>query len=90
MDAQFSGDRRLIWLSVAAQLLVHDWYPKQCCSDRDCHQVPCAEISVSGDYYLWHRIMFFRRSAQMSPDGLCHVCVSETKNGVCIFLGGTS
>jgi hypothetical protein len=36
-------------LIVAALMLAHSWYPRECCHDKDCHPVPCAEIHFEPD-----------------------------------------
>ena len=30
---------------LAGLILIHSWYPNECCADKDCHPVPCDEIS---------------------------------------------
>jgi hypothetical protein len=57
----------------------HSWYPRECCHDKDCHPIPCAELKVTanGDV-MWKGVLYF--SGQMlrdSLDGQCHVCVEE-------------
>jgi hypothetical protein len=76
---------KLVCLLAAALMLVsdaataHSWYPKECCHDKDCHPVPCAELKVTanGDV-MWKGVLYF--SAPMmrdSLDGQCHVCLRK-------------
>ena len=41
-------------LAVAVVILVHNWYPKECCSgdehSGDCHPIPCEEIIKLDSY----------------------------------------
>src|SRR5262245_29076407 len=81
------------WL-LAGVILIHSWYPKQCCGDWHCHPVPCSEIHRSADgNYLWHRgrnddVMFYREDMQVSQDSQCHVCVIDDVSpaGICLYL----
>jgi hypothetical protein len=92
---------KLVCLLAAALMLVsgaataHSWYPKECCHDKDCHPVQCAELKVTanGDV-MWKGVLYF--SAPMmrdSLDGQCHVCVEEGLNAsvipylpICVFV----
>lgn len=74
-----------------AAAIAHEWYPKHCCSDQDCHPVDCAEITTSPDYYIWHGLHFPKNASYPSKDGGCHVCVSGMGFGPrCLFFGGVS
>jgi hypothetical protein len=55
--------------SVAAGLMLvngtataHSWYPHECCSENDCHPVPCAELVLTpeGDV-KWKGVLYFSR-----------------------------
>jgi len=67
----------------------HEWYPKNCCSDQDCHPVACEEITSSPDYYKWHGMLFPKNASFPSKDGGCHVCASGGTPR-CLFFGGMS
>ena len=73
-------------------LLVHSWYSEECCHDRDCHPVPCSEISrdSNGDF-IWKpgtrfadpseqrlptEVLFPKKRLKVSQDEACHVCIS--------------
>lgn len=76
-----------------ALLFVHSWYPQACCGGQDCRPVPCAEIRPIPSGWIWHGVEFSRLVMKPSPDGACHVCVSNNSMGangnpfgLCIFL----
>src|SRR5262249_4201649 len=55
--------------SLAAGLMLvnstataHSWYPHECCSENDCHPVPCAELVLTpeGDV-KWKGVLYFSR-----------------------------
>jgi hypothetical protein len=69
-------------LTIAALMLAHSWYPQECCHDKDCHPIPCAELTVTsnGDA-MWKGVLYFSPSMlRDSLDGQCHVCVEEGLN----------
>jgi hypothetical protein len=71
-------------LLLAATLLAHDWYPKECCSDHDCRPVSCTEVVE----HEWQGHRF--NSSRPSPDGKCHVCIYQpsgypSPRYLCIF-----
>lgn len=68
----------------------HEWYPKHCCSDQDCHPVDCAEITTLPDYYIWHGLRFPKNASYPSKDGGCHICASIGGSPRCLFYGGMS
>ena len=66
-------------------ILIHDWYPANCCSNHDCKPVPCDEITQSTDgLYHWFNYTF--ASVQPSLDNLCHTCINSIGKGTCLFL----
>src|SRR6516162_3972823 len=76
---------KLICLLAAGLMLIngaataHSWYPRECCSDNDCHPVPRAELVLTpkGDV-KWKGVLYFsRRMVRLSLDEQCHVCVEE-------------
>ena len=76
---------KLVCLLAAGLMLVHgtatahSWYPHECCSDNDCHPVPCTELVLTpeGDV-KWKGVLYFsRRMVRLSLDEQCHVCVEE-------------
>ena len=79
----------------------HEWYPKECCADHDCHPVPCNSIRFKdGDYvyqgkYSYGQKMHFAKPMMkgMSPDGACHVCINSATTipqPMCMWLEGDS
>ena len=39
---QFTHEMKTL---LAGLILIHSWYPNECCAEKDCHPVPCDEIS---------------------------------------------
>ena len=78
---------------VAAFLCVlsasaHDWYPIECCSDKDC--APMAEADTpkpldGGDWLLTTGELVPRAKVKWSPDGLFHLCRSPSVI-YCLFI----
>jgi hypothetical protein len=84
-------------LLIPALVLVHSWYPMQCCGNHDCHPVPCSEIRhVLGGWEWWKdgkKVFFQEKEKQPSQDDQCHVCVNGNTTdgegnpfGLCIFM----
>jgi hypothetical protein len=60
---------------LAGLILIHSWYPNECCADKDCHPVPCDEISEGENGAMhWKNLIFEGSQIRTSPDGECHVC----------------
>jgi hypothetical protein len=82
----------IITLTVRTPARAHSFYSTQCCADKDCHPVACEEIQPIDDGWRWRGIKFDRVTLKVSPDGACHVCVSESAHstvvpfGLCIYL----
>ena len=75
---------------LAGLILIHSWYPNECCADKDCHPVPCDEISEGENGAMhWKNLIFEGSQIRTSPDSECHVChLSEEGRPVipiCIF-----
>ena len=60
---------------LAGLILIHSWYPNECCADKDCHPVPCDEISEGENGAMhWKNLIFEGSQIRTSPDSECHVC----------------
>ena len=60
---------------LAGLILIHSWYPNECCADKDCHPVPCDEISEAENGAMhWKNLIFEGSQIRTSPDSECHVC----------------
>jgi hypothetical protein len=71
---------------MALILLVHGWYPQDCCGGTHCHPVPCEEIrSGPNQTLVWNGITFLNIHVHPSQDRYCHVCTSGP-NGLCAFI----
>lgn len=63
-------------MAFAAVLLVHSWYPQECCSERDCHPVPCEEISEAPNGGIrFQEHLFEKQRVRPSLDAQCHICI---------------
>ena len=95
--------RRIAFAAASIALLAppvdaqaHDWYPLECCSDRDCAPADTVvrredgsilvtsrgmSATIPADYAKWRR----------SPDERIHVCIRKLRSGaeylVCAFRG---
>jgi hypothetical protein len=66
-------------------ILIHSWYPTDCCGEGDCQPVPCEEIhALPNGTYEYKGIRF--DSATPSPDERCHACIHNSMEGVCLFI----
>jgi hypothetical protein len=60
---------------LAGLILIHSWYPNECCADKDCHPVPCDEITEGENGAMhWKNLIFEGSQIRISPDSECHVC----------------
>ncbi len=57
---------------LCLQASAHDWYPRSCCKDGDCHPIDCAELKrlTAGD-------PSWKTNILQSQDEHCHICQSE-------------
>jgi hypothetical protein len=60
---------------LAGLIVIHSWYPNECCADKDCHPVPSDEISEGENGAMhWKNLIFEGSQIRTSPDSECHVC----------------
>jgi hypothetical protein len=88
-----------VWVGLLPSLpgaLAHDWYPLECCSDRDCGPADTVVRRDDGSYLVTSRGMSTVIPAdyakwRKSPDGRIHVCIRKLRSGaeylVCAFRG---
>ncbi len=79
------------WLLGMMTLTVaHEWYPPECCAEKDCRPVPCEEVrpARSGIIDGWKYQDHFFKTATPSPDEQCHACFvdSPKADGLCLFM----
>lgn len=72
-------------------ILVHDWYPPECCGGGDCHPVPCDEIVETDKGFRWKDVTFPSANVRPTQDGKCHVCdgwdsYPVKHHGWCVFI----
>jgi hypothetical protein len=86
-------------LFLASLILVHGWYPIECCGGQDCRPVACESLISSPDGSVtWLGLHFVREMVRNSKDRQCHVCVAyERLKGLnsyriplCVFLSPTT
>jgi hypothetical protein len=88
-----------IWAGAAVQepqALAHDWYPLECCADRDCAPADTVVRRDDGSYLVTSRGMSVAipgdyRNWRQAPDGRLHVCLRQLRSGsvylICAFRG---
>jgi hypothetical protein len=88
-----------IWADVALpppQALAHDWYPLECCADKDCAPADTVVRREDGSYLVTSRGMSVAipadyRNWRLAPDGRLHVCLRRLRSGavylICAFRG---
>ena len=71
----------------------HDWYPMECCSQRDCFKVNMDELveSNNGDWlYLPRNLTFSKDKIRPSQDRNFHVCIGNMEHNMgkplCAFI----
>lgn len=77
-----------VLLLTTALVLAHEWYPRSCCGDNDCHPVDCDELAEQEGgawVYLPTGNLFSRDKVRVSEDRHCHVCINNT-NSMCAFI----
>ncbi len=70
----------LVALLLATGAHAHSWYDGRCCSGRDCHPVPCEDLSQGPDGSVTYRptgVHVFRENVLPSKDAQCHLCTSK-------------
>ena len=86
--------RSSLSLLFGGLLLVHAWYPADCCGGSpvigDCKPVPCDSLAETKDGVTWRNLTFRDGQVRPSLDAQCHVCAGET-NGMpahphCVFI----
>lgn len=75
----------------AALILIHSWYPAECCHDQDCHPVPCDALVETKAGIEWRGYTFTGKQIRPSQDSQCHVCAWEyagriVPQGWCVFV----
>ena len=78
-------------------------YPLQCCSNRDCAEIPASRVKEGPEGYRVtlvpgdHEFVKAQTSwlvpyaeAKNSPDGAYHICISPSMKMLCFFAGARS
>ena len=84
-------------LAVSCQSQAHDWYPVECCNQRDCYPISNDEVAlVPGGYKLkatgevfTTRPVAGSKQVKWSPDGGYHRCSfngdRKAQSSICLF-----
>jgi hypothetical protein len=73
-------------LLVVTFLLVHNWYPTECCSGKDCTAVPCDTLAEQTDGTIKYlEFTFTKDQIRPSLDKDCHVCIAGSTPR-CVFI----
>jgi hypothetical protein len=82
--------RPIIWIAIGVILIIafgtliaraHDWYPAECCSQRDCFKINYDELveTNNGDWlYLPRNLTFPKAKVRPSQDRNFHVCIGNS------------
>lgn len=77
-------------LGLTSLAMGHDWYPRDCCSARDCKPVRCEEIIYEDGMMRYGGLVFTKEKQHPSQDSRCHVCARAVPYGLrqpmCIFV----
>ena len=72
-------------LALSGSALAHDWYPKDCCSGRDCERAAKVDVLSNGDMavYIKAGVVVVTKgfSKRPSPDCSYHVCTYQDDAG---------
>lgn len=68
----------------------HEWYDQACCSNRDCHPIPCEDIIEKGRILIYQGLSYSGSMIKSSKDALCHACmiksVTPPDHPLCIYI----
>ena len=67
-------------------ILAHNWYPANCCSDKDCIPIPCDQIIETVKGYSYKGLEFATSSVYPSLDQFCHACINNFGMPLCLFI----
>jgi len=88
-----------VWAGSAVQAphaLAHDWYPAECCAERDCAPADTVLRRADGSYLVTSRGLSVAiprdyHNWRQAPDGRLHVCLRQLRSGsvylICAFRG---
>lgn len=71
----------LVMGTGAGAARAHDWYPYECCSNRDCYPVPASRVQVVPGGWIIDGIAVRHGEARPSPDGRFHICRHQDGKG---------
>lgn len=62
---------------LVAPAQAHDWYPQECCHDRDCRPVIARPVPGGWEVEGWGFISETNPKVRSSQDGRFHLCASQ-------------
>lgn len=82
-----------VHLAGVAPAFAHDWYPRDCCSGRDCYPVADSDVAWTAGGWLIKATgeVVPHEKARFAPDGRFHRCSVQGKIGertLCLFVPG--
>jgi hypothetical protein len=79
----------LFLLASVSPPSAHSWYPIECCSERDCHELDETHgetvTETSSGWLLWDGRIVARQKARPSPDRKFHLCETRSRGILCFF-----
>jgi hypothetical protein len=80
----------LATLLGSASAKAHEWYPLNCCSEKDCRALIEANGEIVSEtaegWRLWDGRLVKRGMAKLSPDGKFHLCETRSRSILCFFV----
>ena len=74
----------VVWAGLAR---AHEWYPRECCSDKDCKAMPLDQTptATQSGWLLYDGKIWPYTSTRTAPDGKFHECVTPAGTRLCLF-----
>lgn len=73
----------LLLLAMMGSAAAHDWYPTECCSEKDCAIISDSQVREVRDGFLIGEEFFPRARSRQSPDENYHIC--RNPHIICFF-----
>lgn len=85
---------------AASPAAAHEWYPIECCSERDCQPIDDSDVRMTSRGWeiegSGEVVPFGDRRERISPDGEFHLCSRAfavpggDDRAICLFVPGMS
>jgi hypothetical protein len=75
-------------LALIGHARSHDWYPWECCSDRDCAPIEASDVDEKAEgFTIKSTGEFIERSrVRVAPDDQFHLCRNQSTNAIICFF----